>query len=205
MLRYVFLLVIAVEAVVQHAASNQLFKLPCIGEWVVIMNRYNGELSFNRSWSEYKTGFGKLDSEFWIGNDNINALSVAGYSVLRIEIQAKSSGKWYYSQYDGFGLSSESDGYAIQLGTYKGNVSDCFKNGRDAFRNIDGYKFSTPDVDNDSKRDISCAGAYAAGWWFNECWCGCPTCVYGSADFAFDTLTEADQKLSAARMMVKKN
>ena len=31
------------------------------------MKRYDGSEPFNRPWSEYKTGFGKRDSEYWIG------------------------------------------------------------------------------------------------------------------------------------------
>lgn len=93
----------------------------------------------------------------------------------------------------------------IQLGAYEGNVSDCYMNGPAAYRNIGGVKFSTPDQDNDRKTEASCAAVYGAGWWFNDCWCGCPTCIYNTNDFAFDTLTESNQQLSAVRMMLKKN
>ena len=33
----------------------------------VIIERHDGSEPFNRPWSEYRTGFGKRDSEYWIG------------------------------------------------------------------------------------------------------------------------------------------
>jgi hypothetical protein len=42
--------------------------------WLVIQKRDNFELQepFNRSWLDYKYGFGNLSRDFWFGNDYIN-------------------------------------------------------------------------------------------------------------------------------------
>jgi angiopoietin 2 len=42
--------------------------------WTVIQNRQPGDAqeNFNRSWNEYKNGFGDLHKEFWYGNDFIH-------------------------------------------------------------------------------------------------------------------------------------
>ena len=45
-------------------------------DWIVLMNRFDGSLNFNRSWSEYKNGFGDIGrGEFWLGNEKIHRLT----------------------------------------------------------------------------------------------------------------------------------
>ena len=46
--------------------------------WVVIQNRYDGDENFNRKWHEYKKGFGKLQADFWLGNELIHRITSAG-------------------------------------------------------------------------------------------------------------------------------
>ena len=46
------------------------------GGWTVIQRRATPfSLSFERNWVEYENGFGKPDSEFWLGNKVIHELS----------------------------------------------------------------------------------------------------------------------------------
>lgn len=42
--------------------------------WTVIQKRDNFELQedFNRTWDDYKHGFGNLTKDFWFGNDFIH-------------------------------------------------------------------------------------------------------------------------------------
>ena len=37
------------------------------GGFTVIMRRLNGQVDFYRDWTEYKTGFGDLAKEHWLG------------------------------------------------------------------------------------------------------------------------------------------
>ncbi|TMW45943.1 hypothetical protein DOY81_008978 [Sarcophaga bullata] len=49
-------------------------KLNCDG-WIAIQRRINGKVDFYRNWSEYKTGFGDIHGEFFIGLDKLHTLT----------------------------------------------------------------------------------------------------------------------------------
>merc|ERR1712227_590027 len=60
------------------------------GAWTVIQKRYYGHENFNRSWVDYKNGFGNelfqdpKKMEYWIGLNNIHKLTNEYGSALRI-------------------------------------------------------------------------------------------------------------------------
>jgi len=39
----------------------------CFATFQVILRRKDGQVEFNRTWEEYKKGFGYFDGEFWFG------------------------------------------------------------------------------------------------------------------------------------------
>ena len=43
--------------------------------WLIFQKRIDGTLSFDRSWSEYKQGFGNVESEFWLGNEKLHQIT----------------------------------------------------------------------------------------------------------------------------------
>ena len=47
------------------------------GGWTVIQRRMS-DTDFYKTWQEYKDGFGDLNENFWLGNDNIHTLSGSG-------------------------------------------------------------------------------------------------------------------------------
>ena len=51
--------------------------LPPIG-WTVLQRRMNGSVDFYRNWQDYKTGFGDLRTEFWLGNEKMHQLTSQG-------------------------------------------------------------------------------------------------------------------------------
>ncbi|RXG70053.1 Ficolin-2 [Armadillidium vulgare] len=59
------------------------------GGWTVIQYRYDfaKRENFYRRWTEYKLGFGNLESEFWLGLDNIHALVSDSLMELRIDLE----------------------------------------------------------------------------------------------------------------------
>lgn len=56
------------------------------GGWTVIQRRRIGLTSFERDWKQYKSGFGKINGDFWLGNENIFRLTRQP-TVLRIELE----------------------------------------------------------------------------------------------------------------------
>ena len=60
--------------------------------------------NFNRTWNEYKHGFGDHDKEFWLGNDHIHTLTKSGGMKLRVELEAW-DGRTAFAEYDTFRLS----------------------------------------------------------------------------------------------------
>uniref|UniRef100_A0A673VK71 Si:ch211-203k16.3 n=1 Tax=Salmo trutta TaxID=8032 RepID=A0A673VK71_SALTR len=57
------------------------------GGWTMLQRRVDGSVTFDRSWREYKDGFGDLHSEFWLGNDYIHDLTSQGDYSLRIDLE----------------------------------------------------------------------------------------------------------------------
>ncbi|KAI8513522.1 hypothetical protein Bbelb_078460, partial [Branchiostoma belcheri] len=121
------------------------------GGWTVIQRRINGSIKFFRPWKDYKEGFGDLEGEFWLGLDNIHALTRSfGSTLLRIQVETF-EGHWHIAQYDGFKVANESENYRMTAGrfTYGSNVPD-------SFSYHDGANFSTFDRDNDGDEDVNC-------------------------------------------------
>ncbi|KAJ8033953.1 Ficolin-2 [Holothuria leucospilota] len=82
------------------------------GGWTVIQRQIDGSLTFQRSWEDYKNGFGFLSSQFWIGNDKLSHLTNQAVYELRIDI-ALSNGSSFYVNYNTFRISDEWMDYKI--------------------------------------------------------------------------------------------
>lgn len=54
-----------------HLASAQFMKVWCEFDdshgWIVIQKRQDGTVDFDKDWNQYSFGFGKVNSEFWLG------------------------------------------------------------------------------------------------------------------------------------------
>lgn len=62
------------------------------GGWTLIQRRKVGLTSFNRDWKQYKSGFGSIRGDFWLGNDHIFRITRQP-SMLRIEMEVR-AGKY---------------------------------------------------------------------------------------------------------------
>ncbi|XP_041035001.1 fibrinogen alpha chain-like [Carcharodon carcharias] len=143
-----------------------------LGGWVLVQQRMDGSVHFNRSWDEYKRGFGSIDDrgrgDIWLGNDILHLLTQKE-SILRVELEDW-SGNEAFAEYT-VTVGSESDSYMLNITNYVGNAGDALITGL----SLDGehtshasMKFSTYDRDND-KWEENCAQFYGGGWWYNSC------------------------------------
>lgn len=78
--------------------------------------RMNGYMDFNRTWEEYKHGFGNfITQEFWLGLDKIHRLTRKEIgNRLRIE-PGVTNDKPIYAEYARFRTGNESTMYQLNL------------------------------------------------------------------------------------------
>ncbi|XP_033149805.1 angiopoietin-related protein 4 [Drosophila busckii] len=61
-----------------HVAGTEPFQVPFVPKfsgWVVIQRRVDDSVSFNRTWEEYKNGFGDLSGNFWLGLEKLHLMT----------------------------------------------------------------------------------------------------------------------------------
>ncbi|XP_042297044.1 angiopoietin-2-like [Sceloporus undulatus] len=131
------------------------------GGWTVIQHRKDGSVDFQRTWKEYKQGFGSPPGEYWLGNDFIHLLTTQGSYSLRIKLQDWENNE-AYALYDHFQVGPEEHNYRLYVRRYSGTA------GRTSSLSPLGTEFSTKDVDND-RCACKCAQMAGGGWWFDAC------------------------------------
>ncbi|KAH8345543.1 hypothetical protein KR084_008889, partial [Drosophila pseudotakahashii] len=138
-----------------------LFEVPCNTDgWMIIQRRQDGSVDFNRTWQDYKDGFGNLKGEFFIGLEKLHQLTKKPHE-LYIKL-VDFDGNSRYATYDNFEIGSEEDLYKLRsVGTYNGTAGD-------ALEVHVNKKFSTAERDNDNSK-VNCALYNSGGWWFDNC------------------------------------
>ncbi|MCI4380215.1 hypothetical protein PGIGA_G00237170 [Pangasianodon gigas] len=152
-------------------SDNRTFPVFCDmkssgGGWTLIQHRFDGSISFNRTWNDYKRGFGNLTGEFWLGNDKIHWLTTTKPMVLRIELEDL-DGMKEYAQYNHFHVANESQYYRLTIEGYSGTAGDAMQYSKKF--NHNQKNFTTPDRDNDQYTSGNCGAYYSSGWWFDAC------------------------------------
>ena len=129
---------------------------------MIIQRRFHsGSLHFNRTWQDYKHGFGDITAEHWLGLEKVHQLTSQNHTYTLSFSFDVGKGIKFYAQYDNFIIASENDGYAVYVGQYNGTAGNSL-----LFNN--GTKFSTKDRDNDAVAK-NCADDHHGGWWFSRC------------------------------------
>ncbi|CAB4006041.1 Hypothetical predicted protein [Paramuricea clavata] len=129
--------------------------------WTVFQRRVDGSVDFYRNWTDYKTGFGNLSGEFWLGLDKIHRLSASGQNVLRVDLESFEK-ETAYAVYESFSVGNESELYILNVGDYSGTAGDSLY-----YQN--GTKFTTKDADHDNRKNGNCARTFLGAWWYNDC------------------------------------
>ncbi|KAG7456964.1 hypothetical protein MATL_G00241500 [Megalops atlanticus] len=129
------------------------------GGWIVFQRRQNGLTDFSRKWSDYRTGFGNLEDEFWLGLDNIQRIASQGRYELRIDM--RDGQESVYANYDRFAIGDARNLYKLRIGEYNGTAGDSLSYHQ-------GRPFSTKDRDNDIAV-TNCALSYKGAWWYKNC------------------------------------
>ena len=135
------------------------------GGWTVFQRRIDGSVDFFRDWEHYKQGFGNLQNEFWLRNENIFTLTLQGLyprsNELRIDmINAKKIKK--SAIYANFLITNAATKYTLLVNGYTGTL-------KDALKDHNRQKFSAFDSDNDSHPSVNCGSLLFSGWWFSNC------------------------------------
>uniref|UniRef100_K1QUP3 Ficolin-1 n=1 Tax=Magallana gigas TaxID=29159 RepID=K1QUP3_MAGGI len=144
------------------------------GLTIVFQRRHDGSEDFNRTWIEYKNGFGNVSSEFWLGNDKIHHLLAQGTYEMRMDMKDFSNEE-HHVKYSSFYVGNEFTNYTVTLSGFSGDVGNVIP--------IDTMMFTTSDQDNDVAGD-NCAELYVSGWWHKHCNCANPNGLYLSGETA---------------------
>ncbi|XP_042218259.1 fibrinogen-like protein A [Homarus americanus] len=141
------------------------------GGWTVFLKRdHTGtHENFSRGWQDYTVGFGDPNQEYWLGNDALHHLTTPTPQVLRIDAHNfQSVHRW--AQWSVFSVGDEDSEYQLQVEGYQQDNST-MGDFLVANHNLNGYKFSTKDRDNDGTPNRVCVESFSVGggWWYNNC------------------------------------
>ena len=83
----------------------------------MIQKRVDGTVDFNRTWNDYKKGFGDfLTRGFWLGLDKIQRLTQNNReNKLRVDLGVTAN-KTVHVEYEWFGIENETADYKLHIG-----------------------------------------------------------------------------------------
>ena len=129
---------------------------------ILIQQNVDGSNFFDRSWAEFKVGFGDRSGNYWLGNDLLNQLTQQHPFKLRFDLEA-SDQSTYYAEYSSFVVSNEASNYMMQVSGASGNAPNA-----DALLYNNDDPFTTYDRDND-QAGFNCAVRNGGGFWYSNC------------------------------------
>ena len=131
------------------------------GGWTVIQRRNDNSTDFYRDWQAYKTGFGGMDSNFWLGLEKIHRLTQIESHEVKF-IMTNYENEMFVATYDLFKVDSEATDYQLEIGKYVSSESNSLKMHKN-------HKFSTYDH-NDIDPNRNCAVKFHGAWWYKNCY-----------------------------------
>ncbi len=119
----------------------------------MFQRRKDGSVDFYLDFANYSRGFGDLEGEFWLGNDNLHRLTAQGEYDLRVDLSTFEN-ITAYAVYSSFSIADVSDNYRLTLGSYSGTAGDSL-----GYHNSQTFKTTG-----------GCAESYHAAWWYSQCY-----------------------------------
>ncbi|XP_062592511.1 angiopoietin-2-like [Saccostrea cucullata] len=164
--------------------------------YIVVLQRHDGRVNFNRTFSEYENGFGSPFTEMWLGNKYLSALTSSWVSGIRIELTYSDSTHRYVEYSDVIVRGASQLFQLSSLTGYSGNASDMLMG-------FKGFSFGAYDFDPQS---CDCQAVKYGGWWHNCCNTTCTlTSPYNDPwyPFGWDCESETSNRLMSAKIMVR--
>lgn len=93
------------------------------GGWTVFHRRLHGSVDFYLDWESYKNGFGDLNGEFWLGNDDLHRLTAVGEVTMRVDLEDFDA-DIRCAEYTTFEVADEADKYRLFIAGYNGTAGD---------------------------------------------------------------------------------
>ena len=160
------------NGVYEISSSNQSLKVYCDmeqegGGWTTIQRRVDGSVDFKRDWVDYKNGFGDPAVEYWLGLDNIHAITNT-FANMMVRIEASTfDGERAVLIFEGFKVDNETNLYKLSCGQAVENPLSFANSWR---QSVNGMFFSTRDMDNDIA-NVQCAQhkGGSGGQWYKAC------------------------------------
>ncbi|KAL3866957.1 hypothetical protein ACJMK2_044201 [Sinanodonta woodiana] len=172
------------------------------GGWTVFQRRTDGKENFYRGWFDYQVGFGNLDGEFWLGNQQLHMITSQGWYELRVDM-ILINGSRVFAKYNVLDVKGIDEQYRIFVDGYSGTAGDSLSGGRHS-----GHKFSTHDRDNDIYGASNCAQLNHGAWWYDSCHTSNLNGLYGSTEYGkglnWHASTGYYQSVSGTEMKVRR-
>ena len=137
------------------------------GGWVTILRRTSNDSSTNfaRFQEEYRSGFGDLKNDFWLGLENMHLFTKKGDCEMRIDLYDSNNENVAHIQYDMFKVNSYPD-YKLQISGFNSSDDKLYDNLK-GFNNI---KFTVKKSIYDPTPEVYCANN-RGGWWYPNTVC----------------------------------
>ena len=165
------------------------------GGWAVFLRRVDGSLRFNRTWDEYRDGFGTAgggNTNVWLGLERVRVLADGENLEIRIE-GALENGSSCYINAKHFSLASEEDRYTMRFDTIT-SPSPAIS---DNWLKHNNTQFTT----RDNPSSEICSEMFTGGWWYTKCHVVYLTGRY-HGDFKKEKKENADSKQTFRGMYV---
>ncbi|KAH8263534.1 hypothetical protein KR044_010271, partial [Drosophila immigrans] len=113
--------------------SDESFEVACDGKtagpgWTIIQQRIDDNVSFARTFDEYKAGFGNMTGSFFIGLRKLHEMTSIQPHELFIALESL-SGETRNASYNNFKIANEIARFRLQsLGDYNGTAGNALEN-----------------------------------------------------------------------------